>query len=65
MSRDLEKELNVLRKQPANKVCPNCSTEDKFGFKNACVKYNTFVCSNCKAAHQVHGPVRDAVARSA
>lgn len=48
----LEKQLDKLRKKPANKICPNCATQDRYGFKNCCVKYDTFVCSNCKAAHQ-------------
>ena len=39
MPRDLEKELNALRKQRENKQCPNCAAEDRYGFKSACVKF--------------------------
>ena len=45
VKRDVDKELDQLRKQPANKQCPSCPAEDKYGFKSACVKYNAFVCS--------------------
>ena len=39
MPRDLENELNALRKQRENKQCPNCAAEDRYGFKSACVKF--------------------------
>eukprot|EP01045_Picozoa_sp_COSAG04_P033268 COSAG04_NODE_6820_length_1249_cov_0.890435_1_plen_113_part_01 len=52
MPRNLEKELNALRKRADNKVCPNCAAEDRYGFKSACVKFDTFVCGDCKSAHQ-------------
>ena len=52
MPRNLEKELNALRKRTDNKVCPNCAAEDRYGFKSACVKFDTFVCGDCKSAHQ-------------
>ena len=51
-SRNLEKEFYSLRKLAANKQCPNCAAEDKYGFKSACVKFNTFVCHQCKSGHQ-------------
>ena len=45
--------LNELRKHPENRLCANCDTRDKFsGFSNICEKFNTFVCSMCKSAHQ-------------
>jgi len=45
--------LRKLAKLPENTVCLNCGTEDKiFGFKNIVVKFRTFVCGHCKAAHQ-------------
>lgn len=45
--------LRKLAKLPENQVCLNCGTEDKiFGFKNIVVKFRTFVCGHCKAAHQ-------------
>ena len=50
--RNLEREFYSLRKRPANKACPNCAVEDKYGFKSACVKFDTFVCEWCKAGHQ-------------
>ena len=50
--RDLEKELNALRKRAENKQCPNCAAEERYGFKSACVKFDTFVCGDCKAGHQ-------------
>ena len=51
-ARDLEAELEVLRKKPENKRCPACSKEERLGFRNICVKFDCFVCSDCKAAHQ-------------
>jgi hypothetical protein len=52
--RNLEKELTALRRLDANKQCPNCPAEERFGFKSVCVKagIDTFVCSSCKSAHQ-------------
>ena len=38
-SRNLEKELDALRKRQQNKQCPNCAAEDRYGFKSACVKF--------------------------
>ena len=52
-ARDLEKELEKLRRVESNKQCPNCWAEEKLGFRNCCVKFSSFVCGNCKAAHQV------------
>jgi hypothetical protein len=47
-----EKELDKVRRDPANKVCPNCLKEDKLGFDAVCFQFKTFVCSACKSAHQ-------------
>lgn len=47
-----EAALNALKKLEANKSCANCDAYNKFGFQNICEKYKTFVCSNCKSAHQ-------------
>lgn len=48
----VEKELSEIRREPANKICPNCQKEDKLGFDAVCVPFKTFVCSSCKSAHQ-------------
>jgi Putative GTPase activating protein for Arf len=50
--RDLDKELESLRRLPANKTCPNCPATAPLGFRDVCVKFPSFVCSDCKAAHQ-------------
>ena len=50
--RDLDKELEALRRLPGNKSCPSCSATAQFGFRDVCVKFATLVCSDCKAAHQ-------------
>jgi hypothetical protein len=50
--RDLDKELEQLRRVAANKACPSCSASAPFGFRDVCVKFATLVCSDCKAAHQ-------------
>lgn len=47
-----EKELQRLRRLPENRVCPNCLKEDRLGFTAVCVAFKTFVCSDCKSAHQ-------------
>jgi len=52
--RDLEAELELLRKKAENKRCPACSAEERLGFRNICVKFDCFVCSDCKAAHQAY-----------
>ncbi|OQR92097.1 hypothetical protein ACHHYP_04058 [Achlya hypogyna] len=44
--------LNTIRKLEANKACANCDTIAKFGHSNVCDKFKTFVCNNCKSAHQ-------------
>ena len=50
--RDLDKELEALRRLPGNKSCPSCSASVQFGFRDVCVKFAILVCSDCKAAHQ-------------
>ncbi|TMW58468.1 hypothetical protein Poli38472_010027 [Pythium oligandrum] len=47
-----EAELNALKKLESNKSCVNCDAYNKFGHGNVCEKFKTFVCSNCKSAHQ-------------
>ncbi|KAF1331417.1 Gtpase-activating protein, partial [Globisporangium splendens] len=47
-----ETELNAVKKLDANKSCANCDAYNKFGHQNVCEKFKTFVCSNCKSAHQ-------------
>eukprot|EP00929_Paragymnodinium_shiwhaense_P119352 TRINITY_DN91233_c0_g1_i1.p1 TRINITY_DN91233_c0_g1~~TRINITY_DN91233_c0_g1_i1.p1 ORF type:complete len:570 (+),score=92.49 TRINITY_DN91233_c0_g1_i1:124-1833(+) len=47
-----EKELQRIRRLPENKVCPNCAKEDRLGFTAVCMAYKTFICSECKSAHQ-------------
>jgi|APGre2960657444_1045066.scaffolds.fasta_scaffold01155_7 hypothetical protein len=50
--RDLERELEALRRMPCNKSCPNCDAVAQFGFKDVNVKHATFLCHDCKSAHQ-------------
>lgn len=52
MSMDAEAALNALKKLEANKTCVNCGNYNRFGHQNICEKVRTFVCSNCKSAHQ-------------
>merc|ERR1712107_675093 len=34
-------------------ICPNCcANSDRFGFSAVIVPFRTFVCNNCKSAHQ-------------
>ncbi|KDO22934.1 hypothetical protein SPRG_11778 [Saprolegnia parasitica CBS 223.65] len=47
-----EAALNTIRKLEANKACANCDAVAKFGHSNICEKFKTFVCNNCKSAHQ-------------
>ena len=51
-ARDLEAELETLRKNSGNKQCASCAAEERVGFRNICVKFDVFVCGDCKAAHQ-------------
>jgi hypothetical protein len=44
--------LNKLRRLPDNKVCATCPHEDRMGFKDVCMKFKIFLCSDCKSAHQ-------------
>mmetsp|Transcript_20005 Transcript_20005/g.25989 ORF Transcript_20005/g.25989 Transcript_20005/m.25989 type:complete len:465 (+) Transcript_20005:138-1532(+) len=53
-SASAEKLLNKLRKLTSNKVCANCLTQSRLGFQAVCVKYKTFICHNCKSAHQAY-----------
>ena len=49
---DHMKHLNQLRRQPENKCCATCTHEDRMGFKDVCMKFKIFICSDCKSAHQ-------------
>jgi len=48
----VEATLNALRRMPENRFCGTCRKEDRFGHKNACMKFRIFICSDCKSAHQ-------------
>ncbi|KAG3231834.1 hypothetical protein PI124_g23072, partial [Phytophthora idaei] len=52
MAAEAEAALNALKKMEANKTCVNCGNYNRFGHQNICEKVRTFVCSNCKSAHQ-------------
>lgn len=52
MAAEAEAALNALKKLEANKTCVNCGNYNRFGHQNICEKVRTFVCSNCKSAHQ-------------
>jgi hypothetical protein len=51
---DAEAQLKKVRRLEANRSCPNCGTPAPtgLGFGNICVKYQTFVCNDCKSSHQ-------------
>jgi hypothetical protein len=49
---NVERDLNALRRLPDNRICGTCRIEERFGFKNVCMKFRIFVCSDCKSAHQ-------------
>ena len=52
-TRDLDKELEALRRLPANRQCPSCPATSPVGFRDVCVKFGgAFVCAECKSAHQ-------------
>ena len=44
--------LNKLRRLPDNKRCATCTHEERMGFKDVCMKFKIFICSDCKSAHQ-------------
>jgi hypothetical protein len=46
------KHLNQLRRLADNKKCATCGYEDRMGFKDVCMKFKIFICSDCKSAHQ-------------
>ncbi|CAI5743676.1 unnamed protein product [Peronospora destructor] len=52
MMSEAESAVNALKKLEANKTCVNCGNYNRFGHQNICEKVRTFVCSNCKSAHQ-------------
>jgi len=47
-----EKEVRRLRQLPENLTCPNCQKESEHGFGAICVPFKTFICDECKSAHQ-------------
>ena len=47
-------ELAAIRKLPENQTCANCLAHTPFGHSNVVVKYKSFVCSDCKSAHQAY-----------
>jgi len=47
-----EAELAKLRRLPENRRCATCKHEDRLGFNAICVKFQIFVCGDCKSAHQ-------------
>ena len=46
------KELQRIRRLPENRVCPNCLKEENVGFGAVCTTFKTFICHDCKSAHQ-------------
>mmetsp|Transcript_97682 Transcript_97682/g.232530 ORF Transcript_97682/g.232530 Transcript_97682/m.232530 type:complete len:300 (+) Transcript_97682:107-1006(+) len=46
------KELQRIRRLPENRVCPNCLKEESLGFGAVCMTFKTFICHDCKSAHQ-------------
>ncbi|CAH0481927.1 unnamed protein product [Peronospora belbahrii] len=52
MTAEAEAAVNALKKLEANKTCVNCGNYNRFGHQHICEKVRTFVCSNCKSAHQ-------------
>ena len=49
---DPDKALNAVRRIAANKVCGTCLHEERMGFKDVCMKFKIFICSDCKSCHQ-------------
>eukprot|EP01134_Creolimax_fragrantissima_P007773 CFRG7773T1 len=47
-----DKVLADIRKLPQNKICPNCLAKSTIGHAHVCIPFKTFVCSDCKSAHQ-------------
>lgn len=52
LKQDHMKYLNQLRRLQDNKRCATCTHEDRMGFKDVCMKFKIFICSDCKSAHQ-------------
>jgi len=48
----VQKKLRKLRRLPENRICPNCLKEESLGFSSVCMKFKTFICGECKSAHQ-------------
>ncbi|CAK9082008.1 unnamed protein product [Durusdinium trenchii] len=46
------RELQRIRRLPKNRVCPNCLKEESLGFGAVCTTFKTFICHDCKSAHQ-------------
>ena len=47
-------DLKRVAKLPENRRCANCDVDNSFGHGNVCMPFKTFVCSNCKSAHQAY-----------
>ena len=52
MSAAAEQKVKKLARLPGNIVCANCGASKQFGHSTVCIKFFTFVCSNCKSSHQ-------------
>ena len=46
--------LNQLRRLPENKNCGTCGYEERMGFKDVCMKFKIFICTDCKSGHQAY-----------
>ncbi|KAH9245959.1 hypothetical protein BASA81_016500 [Batrachochytrium salamandrivorans] len=51
-TKQTEEYLQKLRRLPGNKSCANCLVQSRLGFGAVCMKFSSFVCDNCKSAHQ-------------
>mmetsp|Transcript_54884 Transcript_54884/g.117163 ORF Transcript_54884/g.117163 Transcript_54884/m.117163 type:complete len:402 (-) Transcript_54884:193-1398(-) len=52
LQKNVDRELYRIRRLPENRICPNCLKEDRIGWKGVCTAFQTFVCPECKSAHQ-------------
>lgn len=46
--------LNVLKRLPDNRKCANCGADSQFGHGNIVARFKSFVCGDCKSAHQAY-----------
>lgn len=47
-------ELQAIRRLPENMECADCGAHSSFGHGNVVVKFRSFVCGDCKSAHQAY-----------